>query len=295
MCTLGSRAPVVDCFVATCADVPDLDPDDRILLEALQARGLRAKTAVWNDGSVDWTLARMCLLRATWDYPKRHHEFAAWLEAVAAATVVRNAPSIVRWNAHKRYLQDLEREGVRVVPTLWIARGQQTNVADRLAGLGWSEAVVKPAVGSAALDVLRVSLAELDGAQQHVDRLVSRQDVLVQPYIAAGEAAAERSLVYIDGAFSHAVSKRFTFDTNLRIVGAADATEATRMERELADRAMAAVPHEQPLYGRVDLFQDANGTLFVNELELIEPALYFGINPFAATRLANAIARELVD
>ena len=42
--------------------MPDLDPDDRLLLEPLRALGIRAEPAVWDDPAVDWARYDLAVL-----------------------------------------------------------------------------------------------------------------------------------------------------------------------------------------------------------------------------------------
>src|SRR5215210_3511339 len=90
--------------LVTCATLPDLDKDDRPLVELLGERGYTATAAVWDDASVDWDRFEVSVLRSTWDYTERRDAFVAW-----AASVPRldNEPDIVAWNTDKRYLADL--------------------------------------------------------------------------------------------------------------------------------------------------------------------------------------------
>jgi hypothetical protein len=48
-----------------------------------------------------------------------------------------------------------------------------------------------------------------------------------------------------------------------------------------------------PLYARVDLIHDEAGTLRLMELELVEPALWFSLAPYAIQLFADAIARKI--
>ena len=49
------------------------------------------------------------------------------------------------------------------------------------------------------------------------------------------------------------------------------------------------------LYARVDFLRDASGSLVINELELVEPSLFFRHCPAAAARLANSLVQRLAD
>jgi hypothetical protein len=58
-----------------------------------------------------------------------------------------NPPELLRWNSHKFYLKELESAGIAIVPTFWLNRGVEANLAELLDWLGWPEAVIKPAHG----------------------------------------------------------------------------------------------------------------------------------------------------
>ncbi len=90
--------------LATYSGTPDLVPDDRILLDELNARGLTAAPAIWDDPAVDWAQYDLVLLRETWDYHLRLNEFLAWVDHTSTVTRLLNPPSLVHWNAHKAYL-----------------------------------------------------------------------------------------------------------------------------------------------------------------------------------------------
>ena len=109
---------------------------------------------------------------------------------------------------------------------------------------------------------------------------------MVQPFLGEHE---ETALVYIDGAYSHAVRRRVPLPS----AGALDVffldeelapTEAAPEERAAAE---AALP-DGLLYGRVDLM----GGL-VLELEIAEPSLYLTYAEGASARFAAAISQRL--
>jgi glutathione synthase/RimK-type ligase-like ATP-grasp enzyme len=286
-------AAMIDCTLVTCENVPALDPDDRLLLDELRNRGLSVSIGVWSDPAVHWRASRLCVLRSTWDYHRRHREFLAWLESAARVTTVRNDPSLLRWNSHKSYLRDLERCGVRVVPTAWIARGSKRNLSELARRNHWSDLVMKPAHGAAAHDVrlVRANAAALASGQAHLDRMTQYQDVLVQPYLDAVVGYGERALIFIAGRYSHAVVKK-PFD-NVLAIGDAQSlrVEADAVEIATAAKALGAVPG-RPLYARVDLLRDDSQNVCVSEVELIEPALYLGVDASARRVFADAIEGE---
>jgi glutathione synthase/RimK-type ligase-like ATP-grasp enzyme len=179
--------------LAGCAALPDGDGDDAGLLMALRNRGLHARWLPWDDpATLD---ADLVILRATWDYTERLDEFLAWTRSVPHLI---NSAQIVEWNTDKRYLDDLHRMGVPVVPTGYFAVGDKVSVPD-------GEVVVKPAVGAGSTGAQR--FVDASEALAHAAALhANGRAVLVQPYdprIADGETA----LVFLGGQESHAFTK----------------------------------------------------------------------------------------
>jgi glutathione synthase/RimK-type ligase-like ATP-grasp enzyme len=285
---------VTDCTLVTCDDLPALDPDDRVMVDELQSRGLEVSVGVWSDPNFDWSATRLCILRSTWDYHARYRDFDAWVRRADALTTIRNDTHLLQWSAHKSYLRELERDGVPIVPTAWLPRGQNRDLVELSEMRGWGDLVVKPARGAAAHDVMLVRQEPdaLSRGQAHLSRLLRAQDVLVQPYLDRIDTYGERALVFFEGRYSHAVLKK-PFDTVLAIRGDASAVvEPTDEELDVAMRAMTALPGHA-LYARVDLLRDGGGNPCVSEVELIEPALYLAVHRPARVIFANAIEREL--
>ncbi len=281
---------VIDCTLVTCETVPALDPDDRLLMEELHNRGLTVTIEAWSDPHVDWSASRMCILRSTWDYYERHREFIAWVGNVESVSIVKNDPQLLRWNAHKSYLRDLEGLGVPIVPTAWVAQGASCRLAELRDLRGWHDVVLKPARGAASHEVtlVRGTAASLAAGETRLAQLAQGQDVLVQPYLESVASYGERGLIFFQGRYSHAIVKK-PFDTMLAIGDARSAfIEATPAEIDAALKAIAAVP-VPAFYARVDLLRDDAGRVCVNELELIEPGLYLGAHDSAPMHFADAV------
>jgi glutathione synthase/RimK-type ligase-like ATP-grasp enzyme len=285
---------MIDCTLVTCERVPKLDPDDQLFAEELVNRGWNVATEVWSDPTVDWSNSRICVLRSTWDYHKHIEEFIEWLDRVSSVTVLWNPPELLRWSADKGYLRDLEAAGVRTVPTVWAKRGESFNLYKCSMHYRFLDIVIKPARGAATHDVLlfHADHESLAHGQAHLDRLLESHDALIQPYLESVTTYGERALVFIQGRYSHAVIKK-PFDRLLAVRGSSTpAVEVTPAEIELAKKALSVAP-VLPKYGRVDLLCDSEGAPCVNEVELIEPGLYFGAHPRSAIMFADALEHEL--
>ncbi|WP_442788801.1 ATP-grasp domain-containing protein [Dactylosporangium sp. NBC_01737] len=284
--------------LVTCAELPELDPDDQSLVPALAAAGITAVPAVWDDPAVDWSAFDLAVVRNTWDYPKRRSEFTAWAGSVPQ---LANAADVIAWNTDKRYLRQLADAGIPIVPTTWIEPGDPVHLdtGDTAA----AEIVVKPAVSVGSVDTGRYRLPEQAGlATAHIERLqAAGRLVMVQPYLADVDTAGETALLFIAGRYSHAIRK------GAILTGPDEGVETlyqeetitprtpSPAEHALAERVLAALPFDRAslLYARVDLLPAASGDPVVIEVELTEPSLFLTTAADAPDRLAAAIADRL--
>jgi glutathione synthase/RimK-type ligase-like ATP-grasp enzyme len=266
--------------LATSAEIPRGDEDFPALIAALAGLDIEAEAAVW-DAEVDWSRFELVVLRSTWDYAERRDRFLAWARSLPR---VLNPLTVLEWNTDKqRYLTDLVAAGVPVVPTEFVPPGEELDPPS-------APFVIKPAVSAGGRSSAYFEPDELDAARALAARIHAEgRTAMVQPYLGDVE---ETDLVYIDGAYSHALHRRvplpaagdrdvFYLDEELR------PAEAGEGDRRIAGRALAAAPGEL-LYGRVDLVEGA-----VLELEVTEPSLYLGFGDGAAARLAAAISQRL--
>ncbi|MEU7845489.1 hypothetical protein AB0B39_31485 [Micromonospora sp. NPDC049114] len=287
--------------LVTCTELVDLDPDDRLVLDPLSARGIAAEAVVWDDPAADWSSYDLVVLRSPWDYALRRDEFVAWAASVPALV---NPADVVRWNTDKRYLAELSAAGVPTVPTSWVEPGETWSPP---AGTG--EYVLKPSVSAGSQDTGRYDLADpehRDLARAHVRRLsAAGRTTMVQPYLSAVDSEGETALLFLAGpdglAYSHAIRKGpMLTGPDLGPDGLYKAEEissrAARPEQlAVAERTLAAVPGgtRRLLYARVDLIPGPDGDPVLVELELTEPSLFIGYADGAPDRLATAIATHL--
>jgi glutathione synthase/RimK-type ligase-like ATP-grasp enzyme len=281
---------MIDVALATARHLPEGDPDDVPLFAAIEAEGLTSRLVAWDDPEFDWSEARVCLIRSTWDYHRRRAEFLAWTKRTASKTRLVNAPDAVEWNSHKSYLRELEARGVTIVPTAWFARGERAKLARVMEEREWDEAIVKPVVSAGAERTLHVHAGNREEGERQFQELLAAGETMVQPYMAEVEASGERSMIFIGGELTHSVRKRPILKRSGDDWLEADPAEFTKEEAEFARRALAASGFET-LYARVDLVRDREGALHLMELEMVEPTLFFLPGPEAARMLARELAK----
>ncbi|MEY3465291.1 MAG: hypothetical protein RL603_889, partial [Pseudomonadota bacterium] len=127
--------------IATCRPLPEPDPDEALLLTALEAVGVEARMVAWNDPDA-WQ-GGDALIRSTWDYVHHLDQFLKWIDRVAALGRLWNPAPVLRRNVHKRYLLELADAGVAVTPTVLVPRGATDSLRTLAAARGWRDVVLK--------------------------------------------------------------------------------------------------------------------------------------------------------
>lgn len=276
--------------VVTSSEPRYADPELPAVTDALCSVGLSADVVAWDD-DVDWAAYGLVVVRSPWDYFDRVAEFYEWTARVELVTRIVNPADVIRWNSHKGYLVELAAKGVPTVPTRLIP-GASVDVDAQLAECPWEEVVVKPAVDGGAREALRAD-RDSDEARLHAEALSRKGDVIVQPFVPS-IVDGERSLVFLGGAFSHAVRK-VPADGDYRsqyFHGATeDDHEPDSAELRLALWAIECAP-ARLTYARADVV-DWEGAPSLIELEAIEPDLYLRGSPERLHRFAAAIRAEL--
>ena len=280
---------MTDIGLVTCRTLPEPDPDEKLLSGTLAGAGVSAELIPWDDPSCRPSDYKLCVFRSCWNYVEDIDAFLRWLGHTERAVGLANSAEVVRWNIHKRYLCSLEAEGVPTVPTVFGWRGQTMDLREILAERGWNDIVVKPAISAGSVRTRRFRPEQIGVGQQFLNELLRGWDVMIQPYLSSIESrAGERSVIGIDGAWTHTVRKAPRFSGDEEIVS--QAVEVTDEEAAIADRSLEAVPYDL-LYARVDLMRDDEGQLRVSEVEAIEPSLFLSQSPVALERYVAAMAR----
>lgn len=277
--------------LVTCVAYPDLFDDDLPLARALGDLDMNPIPAVWDDPAVDWMSFDVLVIRTPWDYFERAAEFRAWLDArIASGVLMCNAGDILDWNYDKSYLQDLEAAGVPLVPTLCIGQGERADVAALARARGWNEIVVKPTISGGAYRTYRFCVEDAASYAKHIDDILVDRGMLVQPFLPEILSDGELSLLFFDGAFSHAVLKRprpGDYRVQFQFGGT---NESVEVEPALVAQARACVlaAPSLPVYARVDgVVQD--GRFLLMELEVFEPLMFLAAHPEAPGRFARAV------
>ena len=254
-------------------DIFELVEEVEKLTPALAAHGMALTQVRWREIEARAGEFDAILPLFVWDYFEGNE--AAFLTAIAEAeqtTPVFNNFEMLKWNADKSYLDDLQRRGAAVIRTLSVEHVTQTNVERAFEDLEADTLVIKPRVGGGAWR----QVLHKKGEPFPDEDSLPPEGALIQAFLPSVLEEGEYSFLYFGDRFSHAVRKTpKAGDYRIQSIygGAEETYTPTQAERGHA-RAILDVLDETPLYARVDLLRGLDGTLKLIELECIEPYLY---------------------
>jgi glutathione synthase/RimK-type ligase-like ATP-grasp enzyme len=256
--------------------------------EVLRRAGIEVEPRPWTDigdlGELDLVMPLVA-----WGYhldPPRWHALLDRLERDAAK--VLNPIPLLRWNSDKRYLAELGRKGVAVIPTRLVAALDEAALTDARTEFG-DELVVKPPVSASADGTYRL------GPGDPLPADAQFREMLVQPFLRSVAEEGEYSIMLFGGRFSHAVVKRpkaGDYRVQPHLGGTEEPCAPPPGAIELAQAALAAAPAEAA-YARVDMVRDESGALAIIELELIEPSLWLQHAPDGGASFPNFVIAAL--
>lgn len=269
--------------------------EDYLVLDALRMEDLEVNRVAWDDKHFDWSSTKSVLFRSTWDYFDRFKEFSPWLEVVSSQTILFNSANIIRWNSDKHYLNDLKRKGIHIAESHFIEKGNRQSLKEIHQQLNWAETVLKPCVSGGSRHTYKLNLDTIGTHESIFSELIAEESMLLQPFQHNIVNNGEISLMIFNGHFTHAIlktAKSGDFRVQEKFGGSVQIHLATDKEIAFAEKTVKVCP-ELPMYARVDIFIDNNNKIALSELELIEPELWFRLNPEAATVLAKVITEKL--
>lgn len=272
----------------TCQRLPNLFETDQTLLPLFAEEGITATPVIWNDPLVDWKAFDLLVIRNTWDYYTQQKSFVHWLEQIKVNGInLLNPAEVVLQNMHKFYLRDFERDGVRIIPTLFSSGSSRVSLGEIVAQ-GWSDVVIKPAVSAGSYQTKTFQVNAL--SEDMLLDTLREGDWLVQPFMPEITLQGELSMIFFNGEFSHAVvktPKEGDFRIQRQYGGKYTRVEPGASLIEVGKRIMKQIPTPL-LYARVDGLV-IQGEFHLMELELIEPDLYFEFGEDIKQRFVKAV------
>lgn len=280
------------CAYLTMGDPRDFFIYDHLTYPALEQLGWSVKEIPWNQPNVDWAEFDVVAIRSPWDYQNQVQEFLNVLEKIdQSSAILQNPLDIVEWNIEKTYLKDMESRGVKIVPTTWLDRLTEADIANFHCEFETPMVVVKPLIGANADFVFRFPPNQPSEELSQAMEVYKDRPVMLQPFIPSVVELGEYSLFYFGGTFSHCILKTprgGDFRVQEEHGGSLQPYQASDDLLQIGKKAIEAIGQDL-LYARVDLVRLPNGEPVLIELELIEPSLYFNLDSESPRRFAEAL------
>lgn len=276
-------------YFVTCDEIPEGIEDDQYLSKRLEERGYTVETKVWKDPSVVWAEADVVILRTTWDYHRHLDAFLHWAEQVEQVTMLVHPHRLVRWNASKRYLLELQQAGVSIIPSHITNDLHQAEQYSRKLLHDYNQIILKPTVsGSAELTFLVDSTTQ--SVEESLKKILTQSEVIIQPFIQSVQVDGEVSLMFVSinhkPYFTHAIIKNAKigdFRVQTDYGGSVQSFEASQDLQNFALNVLSKLTYPF-LYARVDII-DWKTSPTLGELELIEPEMFFRMSPTHSVNL----------
>ena len=265
--------------------------EDEWVINALKEKNLSVVKKDWNDSIFDWETTRSILFRSTWDYFDKFELFKKWFNKTKNKCLMINSTETIEWNIDKHYLLDLQEHQIPIPNSEFIKRGSSIDLSLLMQKKNWNEIVVKPTISGAAKNTYRLKEEEIIQFGPTWEKLIYKEDFIVQEFQNNVITEGEVAMIVIGGKFTHAVLKKAK-EGDFRVqddfggsIAIYNPSEEMVKLAEKCTRILTPIPS----YARVDIIWDNLRELAVSELELIEPELWFRLNPNAAQKLAHHV------
>jgi len=262
-------------------DTTTVESEDDKLLHFLKDKGLNIEKIIWNDQNVNWEEYSHAILKSPWDYFDLIEDFYAWLDLLEAKKVkLLNPIDVVRWNSNKKYLQEIEAAGLKIIPSAFINKQENVTLKYFFEKFNTNKLIVKPCISGGAKNTFKVTIENVEEVNQKLDQLIQNEDFIIQPFLPEILESGEWSFIFFNGIYSHSLIKQAK-PGDFRVQPAHGGTA----HPQYPDAELIAVAQQYVnsyakncLYARVD-GTFVNGEFLLMELELIEPFLFLNTGP----------------
>jgi hypothetical protein len=257
--------------------------EERALLAALAAEDVDCVFVDWQDPAA-WHACDAVSPKYLWGYHLFRAELATFLDRLAEVHAI-NHHALLRWNADKRYLVDLEARGVAVAELAFFEPGSAVDVAAVAAERGWDHVVLKPAVSAGSHQLTHGAVSE--ELQRAAEEILRDSPLIVQPFFDEILNDGELTLLFFGGQLGHAVLRRAAagdYRAHPMFGGSIAPVHPPESIVRQCRHTLDLLDH-LPTYARFDGFVRRT-ELALTELELFDPSFFLSAAPPSSLALA---------
>ena len=283
------------CAFLTINDLSDFECYDDKLISPMNQNGWECEFIPWDQSNINWNNFDLAIIRSTWDYQDRIQEFLDVLENINSSNcILENSLELVKWNIDKSYLKKLSEKRIQIVPSLFYESYSKKILSDSFSFFSTNKLIIKPAISANADDTFIIDTENSEKISIMLEKTFTNRKFIIQPFIENIVFEGEYSLIFFGNTYSHTLVKKpksgdFRVQEEHGGILAPIEKPDIKMVHE-AKKVLNNLPHKS-LYSRIDFVKRENNFLLM-EVELIEPSLYFNLNPSAATKFASIINKK---
>ena len=256
-------------IIATCKAYKEGNEALKKLKAKLENLHYQCELKAWQEIRVRHLAQNTLILPlAVWDYSLEYANFLHFLNELERAKIsILNPSEILKMNADKSYLKILEEVNLPIIDSIIFKQNEEFD----LSLIPFQKAVIKPLVGQSGYKVRFLE-------QKIPTKEEFPHGALIQPFIESVEELGEFCFIFFGGKFNYAIHRQTQKDWRANSnygVKIAPLKNPSKTHIDLALKALKALKSSNLLYARVDLLPQKNGNVLINEVELIEPSLYF--------------------
>lgn len=256
-------------IIATCKAYKEGNEALKKLKAKLENLHYQCELKAWQEIRVRHLAQNTLILPlAVWDYSLEYANFLHFLNELERAKIsILNSSEILKMNADKSYLKILEEANLPIIDSIIFKQNEEFD----LSLISFQKAVIKPLVGQSGYKVRFLE-------QKIPTKEEFPHGALIQPFIESVEELGEFCFIFFGGKFNYAIHRQTQKDWRANSnygVKIAPLKNPSKAHIDLALKALKALKSSNLLYARVDLLPQKNGNVLINEVELIEPSLYF--------------------
>jgi len=281
------------CAFLTIKDLSGFESYDHLLIGPMQENGWDVSFIPWDKLNQNWNDFDLVIVRSTWNYQDHLDEFLNVLRMIdQSRALLLNPLPLIEWNVNKTYLKDLKKNGIPIIPSLFFEDFDIDKVMSSFNTFDSEKVIIKPTVGANADKIMIIKKSDTMNKLKKIKDKYKNRPFILQPFINSIKKDGEMSLIFFNKGFSHGLSKvpkKGDFRVQEEHGGTLELLKNLDDQIiNLCKKVLSLLPYDC-FYSRIDLIFDRGHPLLM-EIEVIEPSLYFNLEPKSAKLFAKKVS-----
>ena len=281
------------CAFLTIKDLSGFESYDHLLIGPMKENGWDVSFIPWDKLNQNWNNFDLVIVRSTWNYQNHLDEFLNVLRMIdQSKALLLNPLPLIEWNVNKTYLEDLKEDGIPIIPSLFFDDFDIDEVRNSFNTFDSEKVIIKPTVGANADKIMIINKSDNMDTLKKTKDIYKYRSFILQPFINSIKKDGEVSLIFFNKDFSHALSKvpkKGDFRVQEEHGGTLKLLKNLDEQKiNLCKKILSLLPYDF-FYSRIDLVVDEGNPLLM-EIEVIEPSLYFNLEPKSANLFAKKVS-----